>query len=63
MSSISNISDQQYKEIEEQIASDESVVGIDAKKTHILILHMLQQLDEKITRLEEKIEAVEKKQM
>ena len=33
------ISNEAYRKIEEMISSDESPVGIDAKKTHVLILH------------------------
>lgn len=49
-----------YKEIEDAIGSDESVVGIDAKKTHIIIIHMLRQLQEKLDRLEKRIDELEK---
>ena len=37
-----------YEEIAKVIHSDESPVGIDAKKTHILILNKLQELSEKL---------------
>jgi hypothetical protein len=37
-----------YDEIAEVIHSEESPVGIDAKKTHILILNKLQELSEKL---------------
>jgi len=53
------IPDSHYKEIEKLIASDESVVGIDAKKTHIIIIHMLQEIQEKIADLEKKMEKLE----
>lgn len=56
-----NISDSEYSEIEELISSDESVVGIDAKKTHILIIHMLQEIQDQISGLEKRLEQVEKK--
>ncbi len=36
-----NIKPEEYQEIEKIITSDDSPVGIDAKKTHILILHQL----------------------
>ena len=52
-----NIDPQTYAAIESQIHSDSSVVGIDAKKTHILIIHLLQQLNERVSRLEEKLES------
>ena len=43
---------EEYEEIERLIASDESPVGIDAKKTHILILHKLAEISERLERLE-----------
>ena len=44
-----------YEEIAKVIHSDESPVGIDAKKTHILILNNLQELNERMERLEQHI--------
>lgn len=41
-----------YKEIEAMIHSDESPVGIDAKKTHVLILHKLIQIEQRLAALE-----------
>jgi uncharacterized membrane protein YobD (UPF0266 family) len=55
-----DISDKEYAEIEQLIASEESVVGIDAKKTHILIIHMLRDLSEKVERLENRISELER---
>lgn len=46
-----------YEEIAEAIHSDSSPVGIDAKKTHILIIHMLQQMNERLERLESKLQS------
>jgi len=46
-----------YKAIENEIASDASPVGIDAKKTHIMILHQLREIDERLKRIEEQLEA------
>jgi hypothetical protein len=46
---------EEYEKIEQMIASDESVVGIDAKKTHILILYKLMQLEERLDRIEKKM--------
>ncbi len=43
----------EYEEIERLIASDTSPVGIDAKKTHVLILHKLSEIERRLTRLEE----------
>ena len=47
----------EYGEIEELIASEDSPVGIDAKKTHIMILYMLEDLRERVGRLEEQLGA------
>ncbi len=41
-----------YSEIEGLIASDDSPVGIDAKKTHVIIIHKLLQIEERLKRLE-----------
>ncbi|MCC5942883.1 MAG: hypothetical protein JJU37_15175 [Balneolaceae bacterium] len=49
-----------YKEIERIIGSDQSVVGIDAKKTHIIIIHMLQQLDSRLDAIEKRLKQLEK---
>lgn len=46
---------QEYEEIEELIASDASPVGIDAKKTHILILHKLTEIEKRLDRLEKSV--------
>ena len=44
-----------YEEIAKLIHSDTSPVGIDAKKTHILILNKLQELNDRMERLEQHI--------
>jgi hypothetical protein len=44
-----------YEEIAKVIHSDESPVGIDAKKTHILILNKLQELSDRLERMEQKM--------
>lgn len=41
-----------YQQIEAAITSDDSPVGIDAKKTHVLILYKLMQLERRLERLE-----------
>ncbi len=46
-----------YKVIEELIASSESVVGIDAKETHIIIIHKLIQIERRLAALESKTNA------
>ncbi|NGP88001.1 hypothetical protein [Fodinibius halophilus] len=47
-----NISEEEYNEILEQIESEDSPVGIDAGKTHVLIL-------QKLMRIERRMEALE----
>jgi len=39
------------------IHSDASPVGIDAKKTHVLILHKLEQLDRRLAAIESQLSA------
>ncbi len=41
-----------YREIARQIASDQSPVGIDAKKTHVMILHQLARIEARLERIE-----------
>ena len=50
-----DIDEKTYAEIAEMIHSDDSPVGIDAKKTHILILH-------KLSQIEKRLDAIEKSQ-
>lgn len=49
------VPEDRYTEIGETITSEESPVGIDAKKTHIMILYMLEDLLERMTRLEARL--------
>ncbi|MGH1383474.1 hypothetical protein [Kordia sp.] len=44
-----------YQEIAKVIHSDQSPVGIDAKKTHILILNQLQEINDRLERIEKQI--------
>ncbi len=46
------VSTSDYRKIEELIASDDSPVGIDAKKTHVIIIHKLLRIEERLERLE-----------
>jgi hypothetical protein len=46
-----------YDAIAKMIHSDTSPVGIDAKKTHILILQKLEEISQRLERLEKKLEA------
>jgi hypothetical protein len=51
-----SLTEARYREIEEQIASESSPVGIDAKKTHVLILHKLEEIERRLTRIEAAID-------
>ena len=42
----------EFDRIAEMIHSDESPVGIDAKKTHIIIIHKLCRIEERLAALE-----------
>ncbi|WP_176719469.1 hypothetical protein [Rhodohalobacter halophilus] len=55
-----SIPKKELEEIESAIQSEESVVGIDAKKTHVIIIHMLNQIQQKLDDLEGRIEKLEK---
>ena len=48
------IDEKTYGEIAELIHSDKSPVGIDAKKTHILILHKLMEIEKRLDAIEKK---------
>lgn len=43
-----DVPDEVRSELEAEIGSDSSPVGIDAKKTHVLILFKLQQIEERL---------------
>lgn len=45
------------KEIEEVIANAESPVNIDAKKTHVLIIQKLLEIERRLDRIETQLEA------
>ena len=47
-----NIPKETVRAIEQEIASDISPVGIDAKKTHVLILHQLRVIEERLGLIE-----------
>ena len=46
-----NIPEATVRAIEEEIASDSSPVGIDAKKTHVMIIHQLREIEERLARI------------
>lgn len=41
-----------YRAIADEIGSDLSPVGIDAKKTHVMILHQLAVIEDRLARIE-----------
>ena len=49
-----NIPKEEYEAIQQMIASSESVLGIDAKKTHIIIIHKLLEIEKRLDALEKK---------
>ncbi len=55
-----SIAPEEYERIAAEIHSDTSPVGIDAKKTHILILHQLAQIAQRLDRLEERLESLDR---
>lgn len=44
-----------YRRIAEEITSADSPVGIDAKKTHVIIIHKLMEIEERLTRIEREL--------
>ena len=49
------VPEERYDRIAEEIGSETSPVGIDAKKTHVIILHMLMEMQQRLSRIEEKL--------
>ena len=47
------IDKESYERISDMINSDDSPVGIDAKKTHIYIIHKLEQIEKRLEALEQ----------
>jgi len=52
-----SIPQEEYDAICNLISSDDSPVGIDAKKTHVMILHKLMQIEKRLEALERKTTA------
>ncbi len=50
-----NITSEIRKEISQLISSESSPVGIDAKETHIIIIHLLSQIEERLSKIEKKV--------
>lgn len=49
----------EYARIRDLIASEDSPVGIDAEKTHVIILHQLERIERRLARLERHLEIAE----
>ncbi|HKK80368.1 MAG TPA: hypothetical protein VJ933_12095 [Phaeodactylibacter sp.] len=49
------VSQATFEAIAQEIHSDSSPVGIDAKKTHIIILEKLLQLEKRLAQIEQKL--------
>lgn len=47
-----DISDKEYEDLLRQIKSEDSPVGIDAGKTHVLILYKLLQIEQRLDLIE-----------
>jgi len=41
--------------IESEITNPDSPVGIDAKKTHVMILHKLEQIEKRLDEMEKRV--------
>ncbi len=52
---INNVPQELYEGIKKEITNKDSVVGIDALHTHILIINRLMQIEAKLDALNEKI--------
>ena len=50
-----NIPDEAYRRIEELIANDQSPVGIDAKRTHVMVLHQLERIERRLEKIEKSL--------
>lgn len=50
-----HIPEASYQAIEKEITSESSPVGIDAKKTHVMIIHQLRLIEERLKRIEESL--------
>ena len=44
-----------YERLAREIESDESPVGIDAKHTHVIVLHMLMEMERRLERIEKAV--------
>ncbi len=59
---INNVPPEMYEHIKAEITNKDSVVGIDALHTHILVLHRLIQIEAKLDALNEKLATLKEPQ-
>ncbi len=52
-----DVPQEDYDRIAALISSDTSPVGIDAKRTHVIILHKLMEIEKRLAMLEQQAEA------
>ncbi len=52
------IDQESFDRIANLVHSDTSPVGIDAKKTHVLILHQLEQMQAQLDRMEKRVDQI-----
>ncbi|GHU75005.1 MAG: hypothetical protein GTN67_14175 [Hydrotalea flava] len=57
---INNIDMAAYEKIKQSITSKDSVVGIDAVHTHILIIHKLMQIEQQLQQLQQRLDGLDK---
>ena len=50
-----NVPEERYREIAARIADERSPVGIDAEKTHVMIVYMLEEIERRLARLEREV--------
>jgi hypothetical protein len=50
-----NIPKDRYEAIAREIESADSPVGIDAKKTHVIIIHKLLEIERRVEEMEQKL--------
>jgi hypothetical protein len=53
------VPDEAYQALAEAVTSDDSPVGIDAKKTHVMIIHLLLDIQDRLGRLEARVSGLD----
>lgn len=56
---VNNVPEERYQKIKNEITSKDSVVGIDAVHTHILIINRLMELEAKLNAISKQLEQVQ----